>query len=299
MNLLDLTLFELNIFVKIVELNSLRECSRQLNLTPGHVSKALKRVESKMEAVLLKRSSKGMLLTPRGNHFYKTAKKFVELSYELSSDSPSLDRGEEKVVGIASMSFINTHLLPDCISKLTAEISRTRFRLMDVSRGSMMAEGLKGAFEVALHIGPLNWPKSWSSVKIGKLKSRLYGRVNHPLTSKATVEEVLHYPFVIPTYWTGEEFRIGDDQCPIPVSKRKHGHEVTTASTALSFISQTDQISFLPQLITSKLVSSYQINEIMVEGWENIGEDLYISVDNKSVKQTLRNSLVREIKKRI
>lgn len=297
MKLLDLTLFELSILVKIAETQSLREGARQLNLAPAHVSKALKRLESKTGIILLKRSSKGMILTPQGTNFYKNAKKLVELSRTLATSPKQVQ--EEIIISIASISFINTHLLPECVSALCRTQTNIKFRLLEVPTSSMIANGIQGAFEMCLHLGSLNWPKSWTSVKIGKLKSGLYARANHPLLPKATEEDIQQHPFVIPTYWSGSSFKVGEDHCPIPVTKRRHGHEVSTAITALGIILHTDQLAYLPQVVAEGLVKVGQLGEILVDDWGEVGQDLYLSVDSKAIKQTLRNNLVKEIKKRL
>src|SRR5689334_584675 len=112
MRINDLTIQELKTVVRIADTQSLREAARQLNLAPANVSKALKRAEEKSGLTLLNRSSQGMLLTPEGLQFYQTAKKLLEISEELVSTDEALTSESEKVLGIASTTFINTHLLP-------------------------------------------------------------------------------------------------------------------------------------------------------------------------------------------
>ncbi len=142
-----------------------------------------------------------MLLTPRGIGFYRNAKNLIELSQKLIQEDDSISTDEGAIISIASISFLNSVLLPKCLMHLKGEDRSTRYRLLDVPTDSMVSDGLNGAFEACIHFKKLSWPKSWTSTKIGKLKSGLFAKANHPLLPKATEKEVLQHPFVIPTYW--------------------------------------------------------------------------------------------------
>ena len=62
----DITLFELELFSEVARHSSLRGVARQKGLTPGHVSKSLKRLERKLGVSLFRRSSTGVVLSPEG-----------------------------------------------------------------------------------------------------------------------------------------------------------------------------------------------------------------------------------------
>jgi DNA-binding transcriptional LysR family regulator len=66
MNPLDLTLSQLELFVRIAEAGSLSAAARQLQLTPAAASAALKRLESAFNARLVERSTRSMRLTAEG-----------------------------------------------------------------------------------------------------------------------------------------------------------------------------------------------------------------------------------------
>lgn len=297
MRLEELTLFELRTLVRVADTQSLREAARQLDLAPANVSKALKRAEEKCGETLLNRSARGMILTPAGLQFYQTAKKLLELSDDLVTSETAPE--SEKVIGIASTTFINTHLLPRCLSDLSEKFSSYRYRLVDVPRSNLVTDGMKGAYEMAIHVGKINWPKSWTTTKIGRIRSSLYARAGHPLSHKSSLAEVREFPFVIPTYWSGSEFAYGLDLCPLPIARRKKGDEVSTGATALRLLQNSDQVSFLPEILAQEWIDLGLIKEIRVSGWEDVGEDLFLSVEGRSVKQNFRDAVLRELKKRI
>ncbi|MGG2334315.1 LysR family transcriptional regulator, partial [Salmonella enterica] len=66
MNPPDLTLSQLELFVRIADAGSLSAAARQLQLTPAAASAALKRLESAFGVRLVERSTRSMRLTAEG-----------------------------------------------------------------------------------------------------------------------------------------------------------------------------------------------------------------------------------------
>src|SRR3954463_2107216 len=128
----DISLFEMDLFVRASRLKSLRELARQLELKPAHVSKVIKRLETKLGTRLLKRSVSGVLLTPEGMELLKTAEEICLLSDHLL---PSIrKRGgqeEQRIFGVGSISFLCRHFLVGCLTPLVDEKRNYRFRFVE------------------------------------------------------------------------------------------------------------------------------------------------------------------------
>src|SRR3954463_6529002 len=110
----DISLFEMDLFVRASRLKSLRELARQLELKPAHVSKVIKRLESKLGSRLLKRSVSGVLLTSEGMEFLKVAREICELSELLPAAGKRPGAAEDRVWGVGSISFLCSHFLSRC-----------------------------------------------------------------------------------------------------------------------------------------------------------------------------------------
>lgn len=74
------TLTQINIFVKIAESGSLSAAARELHLTPSAVSKNLSQLEERLGVLLIKRTTRSLVLTDIG-------KAFLEKSHALISDA--------------------------------------------------------------------------------------------------------------------------------------------------------------------------------------------------------------------
>lgn len=78
-------LTELVIFVEVIERGDYSAAARSLGLTPSAVSKAVKRLETRLGARLLERTSRTMRPTVDGDTLYGTAKRAVEAVQEAEA----------------------------------------------------------------------------------------------------------------------------------------------------------------------------------------------------------------------
>ena len=296
----DFSLSELELFTQIARTASLREVARHNSMNPAHVSKVLKRLETKAGRSLVKRSVSGAVLTAEGVEFAKTARAIVELSaqFQVRRGSASA-RKSPRLIGLASMSYMNTHLLPECLAALTREEPELSFRLADMAGESLVTAGIKGAFEIALHVDDLDWPKTWHTREAGTIEWGLFGNGQHPLAPRARLQDLKRFSFVVPCYWNKQGFTFGNDRCPFPMSDRIHGYQVSTAETALQIVQHTDQLTFVPKIVAQRSVQLRQLAEIQIEEWKPVTETVFISVRSDRVQQKLLNRLAQELKKKL
>lgn len=285
----DISLSELDLFLTICKLQSIKRACQDLHLNPSNVSKMLQKLETKAGARLMVRSRLGISLTPEGILFLKTAEQILELAPELNVQRRVQDsyQGASEVIGVGSLSFICTRLVSPCLGDWHQSRPQVRFRIVEFTHNKLSEWAGKEAFAVALHIEPLNWPKKWTSEKLGEFRWGLYGRLGHPLGSICTADQALRYPFVIPTGWSEKqgEFEMGQDQCPVPLTKRIHGSEATTAENALEIVQSTHHLCFVPEVATSHLIKAGKIKEISVQGWPEVRKSLYITVNGERIKR--------------
>ncbi len=290
-------LADLDLFFRAAKLKSLRECARQLDMTPGSVSKSLKRLEKKVGKNLLRRSVSGILLTAEGNEFLEMAEKILRLTSSMAP-TPLKKNTSDKVWGIGSLSFISSRIVPQLLEPLCEARARTRFRLVEFGNNQLVAHGLNGAFEMAIHIGPLEWTRVWSSYEIGNLRWALYSRVHHPLTKikSVTTADVVKFPFVMPTGWGSQGFIRGEDHCPIPWGVRFPGHEATTGETALEIVTLTSHLVFVPVILAQRSVDQGLISEIKVSDWSPVERKIFLSVRDDLVSSSLLHMVTNLIK---
>ncbi len=299
----DISLFELDVFMSISRLKSIKSACRVMNLNPSNVSKILQKIETKVGARLLARSRMGVTLTPEGVIFLKTAEQILELAPDLNIQLKAQNSFQEstEVIGIAALSFVCTRLVSPCVGSWYQEQSKVRYRVVEFTHNKLSDWAGKEAFDVAIHIESFKWPKQWVSEKLGSFSWGLYAKSDHPLSMSCNTEQVLRYPFVVPTGWSERdgEYVVGEDQCPVPLAKRLRGSEATTAENALEIVQSTQHLSFVPELSTAHLIKAGKLKRITVTDWPVVKRNLYITVNADKIKKSTLTMIKSALKEQL
>ncbi len=290
----DIKLSEINLFLSLVKIKSVRELSRQLNMQPGQISKWVQSLEKKVGTPLLERSAVGVQATPRALELIPVFEKMSALGEGLRPEAGTRKNG--RILSIASSSYLSTNLLPMILHEMLDELGEAKVRMIDLPPAQFIPAGLRGAFDYCLHTQQLEWPSTWTTVEIGHLRWSIYCRKNHPVLKSPGLRNVLKFPFVVPVYWTPDGTRYGDDQCPIPMSKRRKGHETATAGSAAEIIKVTDQLGFLPELIAKKAEENGELEKVLMS-WRPVKKTVYLSVKSATVKQHDFEGLIQVCKR--
>ena len=273
MGIEDIKLREVELFLSLLKLKSVRELGRQQNMQAGQVSKWIMALERKVGSPLIDRGSTGIRPTARALELVPVFEEMHSLKEKLEGDTSA---GESSILSFASSSFFSTHLIPLLLSEMKMD---KKMKLIDLAPTNFIPAALRGAFDFCLHSQELDWPQTWSTREVGKLRWNVYARKKHPVLKTPNMKAVTKYPFVIPIYWSAEGTQYGDDQCPIPLNKRIKGHETATAASAAQIVKYTDQLAFLPEIVAGSEL------EIVKLPWKQIEKSVYLSVKNTTVKQ--------------
>jgi DNA-binding transcriptional LysR family regulator len=293
----DLTLKELELFVLASRTQSFREVARQSGMLPAHVSKVMKKIEEKVDTQLFKRSVSGIILTPDALVLLETAEQICEMAKDLGASGKAVSVDKNPLWTIGSISFLTTFLLSPTIGKIRKALKKKpRFRLIEFTHNDLVAHGLKGAFELAIHIESLEWTQVWQSIHVGNIRWKLYGRADHPLGETCEESEALKYPFIVPTDWNDRGYTVGEDHCPISVRRRIKGDECATAETALELCKTSDQLCFIPEIMAKEWCKLKKMTEITVKSWPAVDKEIYLSVKTDVVPQWLLSVLSNSIK---
>jgi DNA-binding transcriptional LysR family regulator len=104
---------ELRLFLRVVELGSLSAAARQLEISPAVASATLKRLEDKLDAPLLVRSTRSLRLTPQGELFVAHAREALRQVEEGMARMHGTQRvGRGKLRISAPSDFGRNQLLP-------------------------------------------------------------------------------------------------------------------------------------------------------------------------------------------
>lgn len=268
MDLPSLTLQDMTWLSELSKTRSIRELARRFQTPPGQVSKAIQRLERKCGAKLIERSQFGVTLTAEGRRFAAVFGQILEQAGQLE-EKPAAAR----IYGVGATSFLINHLLATA-----APDGEPRLRFLEMNPDQLTVAGLRHAFELAFHFGKLEWPGSWHQEKIGEVRWSLCARYGHPLGKSPVMKDILQYPFVLPAYWSSEGLAHGNDSGPIPLSRRRRGHETATAEAALHIVRVTDQLAYLPDLLIEPYEQRKEVRRLEARGGGGAVKQLYVAV---------------------
>jgi DNA-binding transcriptional LysR family regulator len=257
----QLSLHEFEVFQEIAKTQSIRETARRFKCEPGQISRLMKRLEQKIGARLIERTPTGVTLTQHGSIAVKTTKAVLREASELSALSREAEKS--RAYGIGSTSFLCARLLGALVGRHASTDPALRLRLIDVAPDQIISNALKGAFDLAVHVGALDWPRSWQTRPLGEIKWQLFARTGAKVPKKCTFDSIRHLPYIVPVYWTNEGLLEGNDQCPVKMRDREQGVATATAETALAVLKTSDQLAFLPEILAREAVEDGDIHVVL------------------------------------
>ena len=157
---------EMEVFVRVVETGGLSAAARALRITPSAVSKLIARLETRLGARLLNRSTRKLQLTPEGAAFYaRSAQVLADIDEaEREVTAGAAPRGRVRVnsnVGLGRQLLLP--LVPDFLTK-HPEVT------LDIVLTDQVVDLLDERADVALRVGDLQ-SSSLMARKLGESRA--------------------------------------------------------------------------------------------------------------------------------
>jgi len=194
-----MTLEQLKVLQRIVELGSLKAAANALFKTQPALSMAIKKLEQQYDILLLDRDSYRLTLTPQGKIFYRQAQLLLSDASQLDSIGRQLARGDESLFKIG---FEPVCQPDDIVAEVKAAKERfpiTEFQLISGSRLSALEQIDRGQVDIAIgtwfHL--FHGLGDYFSTKIGEFELVLAAApslVSAPYPT--TLREISHLPSV-------------------------------------------------------------------------------------------------------
>ena len=290
----EIKLKEINLILDLVESGGVRELSRQQGMSPGKISKWVNSIEAKLGIPMFERTSRGLTVTPDAETILPSLRVMQKTFMDLKMGSRNTDLPKE--LTFATTSFFSTHVLPDLFANLRSDHPETRFRLIDIAPNQLMPVAMRGGFQIAVHIGDLDWPKTWVSEHIGEVTWKLYCRKGHPTSGSNQLAKILKYPFVYPFYWTPEGLKYGTDHCPLPIKDRIMGDLTATATSAVEVVIKSDQFGFLPDIVAGPALERGELELKTIRNWKPVSQPVYLSVKSDLITKKLFESCIERLR---
>lgn len=144
-------ILELTTLVRAVELGSFAGAARELSLTASAVSKIITRLETRLGARLLNRTSRSLSLTVEGQTFVAGARRVLEALADAEDQlslSAAHPRGKIRLYSLPTFAYRLAPLLAEFL-RLYPDLT------VDVQLGTDRLDLVKYGLDVAIRVGPL------------------------------------------------------------------------------------------------------------------------------------------------
>ncbi len=142
---------EMSVFVRVVELGGFSPAARALQMTPSAVSKLIARLEERLGARLLNRSTRQLQLTHEGGAFYERATRILADVEDAERSAAIGEQATGRVRINTSASYAN-HILAPALPEF---IVRYPDVTVDVVQTDAVIDLLADRTDVAVRAGPL------------------------------------------------------------------------------------------------------------------------------------------------
>jgi LysR family transcriptional regulator of abg operon len=180
---------QLRTFVTTVDAGSIRAGARQLGISQPAATKSLRSLEQGLDAVLVQRSSRGIVLTDAGKAFLVRARTVLGELREARDELARLGgmQGEMVRVGIATV--IGPWLVPPVLARFRRDHPAAILRIVEGTQDSLLPLLREGAldFAVCLRLEPES-ARGFSVRPLARLRLTVVGRKGHPLRQARSLE---------------------------------------------------------------------------------------------------------------
>ncbi|KAA0698475.1 LysR family transcriptional regulator [Neorhizobium sp. P12A] len=155
---------EMEVFVRVVHEGGFSKAARSLDLTPSAVSKLIARLEERLGARLLVRTTRSLTLTDEGRAFFEASGRILqEVSDAEDAAASGSVRGRLRIT--SSLTFGNMYVVPH----LDDFLARNPDLAVELAFTDDLVSLLAQQADVAIRIGPLS-DSSLTARKIGDVR---------------------------------------------------------------------------------------------------------------------------------
>ncbi|MEE4462293.1 LysR substrate-binding domain-containing protein [Azotobacter chroococcum] len=143
---------DLALFVRSAALGSFSAAAREVDLLPGQVSAAIKRLERDLDIRLFARSTRSLRLTAEGEQYLPYAERVLETLHEGHERLHRERAGLQGLLQVSAPSDLGRNLLLPWLSEFCREHPRLTLRLL---LSDQVADIFRDPIDVAIRYGPM------------------------------------------------------------------------------------------------------------------------------------------------
>ncbi|MGE6362775.1 LysR family transcriptional regulator [Bacillus paramycoides] len=262
-----MTITQLQVLIKTVELGSFTKAAGVLNMTQPAVSHAISSIESELGVTILIRDKrKGLIVTDVGNRILVHIREILN-GVEKIEQEVAMEKGHEVgTIRIGSFPSASAYFLPKMINIFREKYPNLQLVLCEGALKEVEDWLLSRVIDIGIVILP---NKDMEIVPVTKGKMVVVLRDDHPLCKKSsiTISDLDNEPIIL--FKGGYEPPIIDmfKQANVPLRVE---YAVSTVTTSLNMIQEGLGIAILAELSLTNLPKNVQTRELEPQVWREI-----------------------------
>jgi len=261
-----MTLFQLEVFLKVVETKSFTKAGEQIGLSQSAVSQAVAALESALNIKLLNRHRTGVSLTKVGERIASLVRDLIMIKTKIINEASGITGLETGTVRIGSISGMSAKLLPGMISSF-----KKRFP----------------GVEVVLYEGNYEEVRNWLKLSVVDIavvteekhefeffpllqdKMVVFVPETHPLSHQSSigVKDIANEPFIMPKECGHVIRAIFKEQGFSPNIQ----FEVSDIATIIAMVQEGVGNTILPELAIPSTLSKITASYLSPQVYHNLG----------------------------
>ncbi|MED1089377.1 LysR family transcriptional regulator [Bacillus paramycoides] len=262
-----MTITQLQVLIKTVELGSFTKAAGVLNMTQPAVSHAISSIESELGVTILIRDKrKGLIVTDVGNRILVHIREILN-GVEKIEQEVAMEKGHEVgTIRIGSFPSASAYFLPKMINIFREKYPNLQLVLCEGALKEVEDWLLSRVIDIGIVILP---NKDMEIVPVTKGKMVVVLRDDHPLCKKSsiTISDLENEPIIL--------FKGGYEPPIIGMFKQANvplrvEYAVSTVTTSLNMIQEGLGITILAELSLTNLPKNVQTRELEPQVWREI-----------------------------
>ena len=194
---MHLDLADLRLFIHVAEAPSLTQGARRAHLSLTAASTRIKSLETRLDARLLYRNSRGVELTPAGRRLLEHARQVMRQVDSLKNDFADGSTGTTGHIRIFANTTAVTEFMPEILARFLAGRPGVTVDLPERLTRDIIRGVMDGSTDLGITAGPINAP-GLERLHFSTDRLVLAVPTVHPLAARGrvTLDDTLRYPHI-------------------------------------------------------------------------------------------------------
>jgi DNA-binding transcriptional LysR family regulator len=261
-----MTLFQFEVFLKVVETGSFTKAGEEIGLSQSAVSQAVAALESELNIKLVNRHKKGVSLTKIGERILLLVRDLIMIKTKIINEAAGISGMESGTIKIGSISSMAAKLLPGMISSFKKRFPGIEVILFEGSYEEVRNWIKRSVVEVGLVTEEKN---EFDFIPLLQDKMVVFVPENHPLNNKSHIhlEEIAKESFIMPKECKHALQAIFKEQAITPNIQ----FEVSDIATIIAMVQEGVGNTILPEMAIPATMTKVNASYLNPQVYQNVG----------------------------